>query len=356
MGRIYKNIIHPFLSRCMKKKVFTTNLYLGLQLEAKTEDLMADELFRISLAYQGGLYMLPKDDEKARYYCLEAAKKGHAVAQLSAGMWMKDDKEAAMKWTRLAAKNGEAQALYIVSESCDDAAERLSLLRKSAEKGYELACTHLAEMYRNGDAGVVADSAIAKFWAFEGRAGSVEGGKLFKQLVSKDDFNGEKINASKIIKAAAEAGEPHAIFEHGNSFISTNENKAAEQWQKAVKAGSHYAMCNYGRFLSKRNDDEKAAELFRKAAEWGIEEGMFNLSKMYFEGVGVEKDSMKAWEWNEKALNLGFVPSRHLLAVMLMNGIGKDELKRGEFYLELAAEDGYGPAVKLKTEKEQERR
>ncbi|MBE6321613.1 MAG: hypothetical protein E7073_01135 [Bacteroidales bacterium] len=107
MGRIYKNIIHPFLSKCMKKKAFTTNLYLGLQLEAKTEDLMADELFRISLAYQGGLYMLPKDDEKARYYCLEAAKKGHAVAQLSAGMWMKDDKEAAMKWTRLAAENGE---------------------------------------------------------------------------------------------------------------------------------------------------------------------------------------------------------------------------------------------------------
>ncbi|MBQ2051576.1 MAG: sel1 repeat family protein, partial [Paludibacteraceae bacterium] len=102
--------------------------------------------------------------------------------------------------------------------------------------------------------------------------------------------------------------------------------------------------------------DEKAAELFRKAAEWGIEEGMLNLSKMYFEGVGVEKDSMKAWEWNEKALNLGFVPSRHLLAVMLMNGIGKDEVKRGEFYLELAAEDGYGPAVKLKAEKEQERR
>ena len=39
-----------------------------------------------------------------------------------------------------------------------------------------------------------------------------------------------------------------------------------------------------------------------------------------------------------------------------MNGIGKAELKRGEFYLELAAEDGYGPAVKLKAEKEQERR
>ena len=52
----------------MKKKAFTTNLYLGLQLEAKTEDLMAGQVAVWHLE------CLP--DADAAYVCNQAVKKG----------------------------------------------------------------------------------------------------------------------------------------------------------------------------------------------------------------------------------------------------------------------------------------
>ena len=92
------------------------NPYLGLILQAKDDDLIADEMFRASLAYQYGQYGLRKDSYKAIEYCRKAAERGHAAAQLNMVMWSMhksdDNNPEVMRWLRLAANQGERQALY----------------------------------------------------------------------------------------------------------------------------------------------------------------------------------------------------------------------------------------------------
>ena len=77
----------------------------------KPLDVIADELFRISLAYQHGYEMLPQDNKKAMEYCLKAASRGHAVAQLFAAQWLMrfhdDSNKEVMDWLMKAAEQGE---------------------------------------------------------------------------------------------------------------------------------------------------------------------------------------------------------------------------------------------------------
>ena len=60
----------------------------------------------------------------------------------------------------------------------------------------------------------------------------------------------------------------------------------------------------------------------------------FTLAWMYFNGIGVEKDEEKAFEWYEKSAKLNYIPAQLALAEMYSNGIGveKDEEKASEWY------------------------
>ena len=65
MGFFYKYIIQPLIAKSIGKKAFTNNPYLGLVIDAPESDVIADELFRVGMAYYEGAYMLPKDMDKA---------------------------------------------------------------------------------------------------------------------------------------------------------------------------------------------------------------------------------------------------------------------------------------------------
>lgn len=52
------------------------NPYMGLILQAEDNDLITDDMFRASLAYQYGQYGLRKDSDKTIEYCCKAAEDG----------------------------------------------------------------------------------------------------------------------------------------------------------------------------------------------------------------------------------------------------------------------------------------
>ncbi|MBQ5393885.1 MAG: sel1 repeat family protein, partial [Alistipes sp.] len=116
MGIFYKYIIQPLLAKSLGKKAFTNNPYLGMVIEASDCDVIADELFRVGLAYYEGAYMLPKDVNKALLYFRKAAERGHAVAQTFMVMgsmnYNDDHNEEVMYWLQKAAEQGERKALY----------------------------------------------------------------------------------------------------------------------------------------------------------------------------------------------------------------------------------------------------
>lgn len=56
------------MSKSVGKKAFTNNPYLGMVIDALDSDVIADELFRVGMAYYEGAYMLPKDTDRALSY------------------------------------------------------------------------------------------------------------------------------------------------------------------------------------------------------------------------------------------------------------------------------------------------
>ena len=70
------------------------------------------------------------------------------------------------------------------------------------------------------------------------------------------------------------------------------------------------------------DDDAKAVELYREAAELGIASAQNNLGLMYRDGRGVDQDDGKALEWLRRAADLCDSTAQYNLGQMYENGRG----------------------------------
>ena len=105
------------------------------------------------------------DLEKAKVWFIKAAENGHAQAasRLSELVTDPDDQ---VKWTRIAAENGDSEAQYEMAQRCR--AERVmqgavDWYLKAAKQGNFLAQYNLGSCYRNGD-GVEKNLQLAEEW------------------------------------------------------------------------------------------------------------------------------------------------------------------------------------------------
>lgn len=343
------------------------NPYIGLLLKANEDDLIADELFRLSLSFQNGEYGLPKDERRAYDYCKLAAERGHEVAQLFYAMWLMrkpdDASPEVLSWLQKAAEQGERQSLYNLGISIhrgdipgkDPIKDSIPLFRKSAELGYAPAYGRMAWIYHDGE-GVEKNDTIAKYWAWlDYMNSSSEDEKeksIFHALVGEGDIikidstdneaSQYAINHKKIIVEAANAGESDALNNWGTGLYKTDQVAGMELQQRAVEMGHQIAAVNVGRHLwtQEVRDYANALPLFQSSAEWGCAEAQYSLAIMYGEGLGVPKDLAIAWKWLEKSLNKGCDDARryfaHLIMTNQLQDILPDKVMRGPSYLELS--------------------
>ncbi len=362
MGFLYKHVIHPALSHVIGRKAWTNNPYLGFVLDANEDDVIADELFRASLAYQYGNYFLPQDNQKAMDYCRKAAIKDHAVAQLFMSQWLMrfhdDHNEDVLNWLMKAAGQGERQSLYNLGISYHrgdidgkiDINKSLICFRSSAEKLYGTACARMALIYLNGEDGIPADKSIAKFWAWEASInGDKEDGGLLNHLLEKDDVDGNELNWKKVYGDAAKAGERFAYHIMGVAYLNEDELRSVECWEEAASKGCNASLYNLGVVHQQQGNYKRAFEFYKKSAESGDQMAQYALANMLYNGIGVEKNLKEAWYWNEKSVNFGYDPARYLLAIMCLDNsisvIMPDKVMRGMSYMEQAAQHGYEPAI-----------
>lgn len=367
MGFFYKHIIQPLMAKILGKKAFTNNPYLGMIIDASDSDVIADEQFRVGMAYYEGAYMLPKDMNKALSYFRKAAERGHALAQTFMVMgcmnYNDDHNEEVMYWLQKAAEQGERQALYNLGISYHrgdlngmvDIAKSNELFRQSAEAGYQAAYSRMAQIYFNGE-GVEKNLKIAKYWAWLDFANLPEDSRdnsILMQLIEPEDVNEENhLNFKKIIEEAAEAGERDAMDNWAAGLKNTGDNeKAFALWQKAVNLKHPNSMCNVARqcWTEKVKEYKQAKALFEEASKSGNEHAFYGLAVIYYQGLGVERDVKKAWEYLEKAINKGDTESKYLFAIMCLNNdleaILPDKVMRGMNYMEQAAMDHFQPAL-----------
>ena len=311
--------------------------------------------------------MLPKNKNKARMYFRKAAERGHAVAQLFMAMsYMKyadDHNDKVLYWLQKAAEQGEYQALYNLGISYHrgdidgkvDIAKSDELIRRSAEFRYTEAYSRLAIIYLDGE-GVEKSRKIAKYWAwldFTNLPEEARKDSLLVHLLEPEDINdGNKINGEKIIIDAAEAGEQDAMNTWAKALLDNGEkDKAVDLWKKAAELNHPQAMCKLACVYVKedKRHQEHAIRLLEDASKSGYEEAFYLLAVVYYEGLGVEKDIKKAWEYLEKSINKGHAASRYLLATMCLRNdlqeILPDTVLRGLHYMGQAAGDKYQPAL-----------
>ena len=85
-----------------------------------------------------------------------------------------------------------------------------------------------------------------------------------------------------------------------------------------VQAQVNLGVC-YSNGTGVEKDEQKAVELYQKAAEQGDANAQYNLGWCYESGTAVEKDEQKAVEWYKKAAEQGYASQISQLQSRLAN-------------------------------------
>lgn len=325
-----------------------------------------EELFRQAEVYYHGTPTVAQDYPRAFQYYLQAANKGHAMAQCQLGLMYREgqgipkDENQAFHWFMKAAaarqncprgkfyvgrcyhyghgvrKNlKEAVSWYTVGAKEGDAYAQLNLgvcyewgsgveinyrnavywYTAAANQGEPLAQCNLGLMYKRG-LGVAQDK-VKAFSLFKKSAEQGESYGILQLGLCYMDADGvEKDNqqAFLFIKQAAELGEAFAQYNLAYGYekaIWCDENPAeAFVWYRtAAHNGSAPAQASLGRcYLSGygvEKDLAEAAAWYQKAATNGSSQAMVFLGECYETGTGVQQDESKALFWYEKAVKKG---------------------------------------------------
>jgi len=139
------------------------------------------------------------------------------------------------------------------------------------------------------------------------------------------------------VKQYAAENDPFALYllasAHDEGLaVERDFKKSNELYRKAADLGMETAMNNLGlqHFFGKgvSNDDKKAFELFLEAASLHEASAMFNLAFMYQNGIGTKRDVAKALRWLRKGATTGEARCMNNLSYCYFNGVGvkKDEV------------------------------
>jgi TPR repeat protein len=153
----------------------------------------------------------------------------------------------------------------------EDCAEAVKWYRMAAERGHADAQRILGMIYKNGD------------------------------YLEKD-----YTEAVKWYRKAAEQGKTVAQYELGDCFecgygVPQDDAEAAKWYRKAAEQGHSVAQCNLGqRYADGQGvpkDEAEAVKWFRRAAEKNSLRGLYALVHCYLSGRGVAKDAVEAYKW-----------------------------------------------------------
>ena len=133
----------------------------------------------------------------------------------------------------------------------------------------------------------------------------------------------------------------------GFAVVEACMKEEMENLKELAEEGSVYAQFRLSRmFLSLSNlDIDQAFQWVERSAGQGYAPSQFNLSVMYFNGEGIERDPNQAFQWMERSAEQGHVPAQYKLAVKYSNGEGiVRDINQSFRWMERSAEQGYAPA------------
>ena len=117
-----------------------------------------------------------------------------------------------------------------------------------------------------------------------------------------------------------EAG-PQEDYQRGYDAYRADDVVTAMQYlEKAADQGHGDARVLLAYILDKAEENARAIELYRQAAEQGNPAGQLGLGQMYASGEGVQRSHETALEWIQRAVDKGYVPAIVHLAEIYEKG------------------------------------
>lgn len=143
------------------------------------------------------------------------------------------------------------------------------------------------------------------------------------------------------------SGVPEGQLLLGQMCLDDGDQRQALHWfERAAVGGNLMAVNMVGRCLEHgwgvdAPDPERAAEWYRRAAEHGLDWGMYNLATLLTLGRGVAEDRKEAIGWIQRAAALGHVKSINLLGGFYEDGweVPQSRIEARQCY-EIAARGG----------------
>lgn len=273
------------------------------------------------------------------------------------GKLIPKSEENAAGWLNKAAQTGQAEAMYRLATRFEagvgvtkDFPQAMNWYRKSAEAGHYGSIGGMAAFYYNGW-GTARDPQAALLWARKGADAGDARSMVVLAIAMLDGGKGNPPNppppadmkaAVDLLRRAVDLGEPRAASRLGTLVlygangvgISKDVNKGMTLLQQAAEAGAFggpltlVAMNTIGEayytgLVGNGPDLRTALGWYRKAADYGWPEAMFNLGMMHMEGEGgLVKSDAAALPWFRRAAELGDAKSMLNFGWFYQHGLG----------------------------------
>lgn len=306
--------------------------------------------YNLGVKYRDGLDV-QQDFEQGFYWTQRAAAQGLAEAEANlswfyeTGFGVSKNPEQAFLWAEKAAKKKIPLAINNLGSyyqkglgTAINLEKGAAYFRQAAEEGLSLAQVNLGFAYFYGN-GVPQNTEQALLWtkkaAEQGDSQAMANlGKFYKELEQPNE-------AFMWTEKAAATGNPLAeanlgfMYAHGVG-VNANKDKAWFWLDKSMKKNNSYAFFLMGTLHSQSNptfpyDEAKAYEYYQKAAEMGDVNAQNNLANWLMNGRYIPKNEIKALKWYEKAAENGLPIAMQTLIKIYGEGsedIPKDEAKK----------------------------
>ncbi|OHT10846.1 hypothetical protein TRFO_19738 [Tritrichomonas foetus] len=277
-------------------KVKQLSLTYARQLRAKSKD--SEGSYNLGIAYLTGTNDLQIDYKKALHFLQKSSEQGNDDATVSLGLMyfeglgVEKNLEEAAKYFKSAADAGNpagqnkyGDCLRLSYGVSQDTRKALAYYKLAADNGYAIAQFNfgMANVY-DEDLGVDQDRSLG----------------------------------IEYLKKAADNGHPEAMYHYSCCIDPVNPDTSKEYLEKAAYAFDTNAIREWGDILISNGSPEKAAALFKAAADNNITIG-YLYARCLSEAVGVEYDIELAEEYYRKAAETGDPEAMFAYATFLMN-------------------------------------
>lgn len=260
-----------------------------------------------------------------------AAKKGNSESMFYLGFMYKNgrgvekDFKKAYYWYRRAAYHKNTEAMNCLAEMYKkgegvkkDGRKMIAWYERAAEAGNSNSMFYLAVIYDRGKE-VKRDFDKAIYWYKQAaKAGDTAARYWLENLKNKDDtFGKNQVANEEHITSESAAEDVKKTEKGGNDSRKDRDGNASF----SMSADLMYTLgSRYYDGIGVDRNYEKAFEWFMKAAQAGSTAAMVRISSMYMEGKGVGKDRRKAALWAQKAAVGGNSKGMEMLGKVYING------------------------------------